>query len=402
MTDATVRVAIAGSGCVLPTGWGVEGFWSAAREGRSAISPLNSSLFRSERVTAFGHIADRDHQRSRQDVAQNLQRYCPPAVIWGVSAVRQALAEAELEPGRDNVRFGLYCCQGGYTHPSLASYGELLHECQTESGADMQRLAKRVLQERALDPFLVLKSLSNGLLGVVSLALKLECECNAYMQGVAGNLAALREACAALQSGRIDAAIVVGAGSELDPLALAALAEAGVISTDGSPSLRAFDRQGRGGIAGEGAAALVLRRADDLPAGPQACLTALFAHPRLDSLSLPDKQVDLLISSATGDPHKDADLARTLARTGAAHITSSTPLTGMLSGAPSLVDLIFARLALQAQSIPPVSGLEQPLDAHLPFVIGGPRDAVLHDCLVINRDDNGFSAGYQLEFHAAD
>ncbi|MFJ2459446.1 beta-ketoacyl synthase N-terminal-like domain-containing protein [Pseudomonas neuropathica] len=402
MTDATVRVAIAGSGCVLPTGWGVEGFWAAAREGRSAISPLNSSLFRSERVTAFGHIADRDHQRSRQDVAQNLQRYCPPAVIWGVSAVRQALAEAELEPGRDNVRFGLYCCQGGYTHPSLASYGELLHECQTESGADMQRLAKRVLQERALDPFLVLKSLSNGLLGVVSLALKLECECNAYMQGVAGNLAALREACAALQSGRIDAAIVVGAGSELDPLALAALAEAGVISTDGSPSLRAFDRQGRGGIAGEGAAALVLRRADDLPGGPQACLTALFAHPRLDSLSLPDKQVDLLISSATGDPHKDADLARTLARTGAAHITSSTPLTGMLSGAPSLVDLIFARLALQAQSIPPVSGLEQPLDAHLPFVIGGPRDAVLHDCLVINRDDNGFSAGYQLEFHAAD
>lgn len=402
MTDATVRVAIAGSGCVLPTGWGVEGFWAAAREGRSAISPLNSSLFRSERVTAFGHIADRDHQRSRQDVAQNLQRYCPPAVIWGVSAVRQALAEAELEPGRDNVRFGLYCCQGGYTHPSLASYGELLHECQTESGADMQRLAKRVLQERALDPFLVLKSLSNGLLGVVSLALKLECECNAYMQGVAGNLAALREACAALQSGRIDAAIVVGAGSELDPLALAALAEAGVISTDGSPSLRAFDPQGRGGIAGEGAAALVLRRADDLPGGPQACLTALFAHPRLDSLSLPDKQVDLLISSATGDPHKDADLARTLARTGAAHITSSTPLTGMLSGAPSLVDLIFARLALQAQSIPPVSGLEQPLDAHLPFVIGGPRDAVLHDCLVINRDDNGFSAGYQLEFHAAD
>jgi 3-oxoacyl-[acyl-carrier-protein] synthase II len=402
MTDATVRVAIAGSGCVLPTGWGVEGFCSAAREGRSAISPLNSSLFHSERVIAFGHIADRDHQRSRQDIAQNLQRYCPPAVIWGVSAVRQALAEAGLEPGRDSVRFGLYCCQGGYTHPSLASYGELLHECQTETGADMQRLAKRVLQERALDPFLVLKSLSNGLLGVVSLALKLECECNAYMQGVAGNLAALREACAALQSGRIDAAIVVGAGSELDPLALAALAEAGVISTDASQSLRAFDRQGSGGIAGEGAAALVLRRADDVPAGPQTCLTALFAHPRLDSLNLPDKQVDLLISSATGDPHKDADLARTLARTGAAHITSSTPLTGILSGAPSLVDLIFARQALQAQSIPPVSGLEQPLDAHLPFVIGGPRDAVLHDCLVINRDDNGFSAGYQLEFHAAD
>ncbi|WP_445179860.1 beta-ketoacyl synthase N-terminal-like domain-containing protein [Pseudomonas sp. McL0111] len=402
MTNVTARIAIAGSGCVLPSGWGVERFWSAAREGRSAISPLHSPLFYSERVTAFGHVADDDHQRSRQDVAQNLQRYCPPAVIWGVSAVRQALAEAGLEPGADGVRFGLYCCQGGYTHPSIASYGELLQECQTEGGADMRRLAQRVLQERALDPFLVLKSLSNGLLGVVSLALKLECESNAYMQGVAGNLAALREACAALQSGRIDAAIVVGAGSELDPLALAALAEAGVISSDGSQSLRAFDRQGTGGIAGEGAAALVLRRADDLPAGPKTCLTALFAHPRLDSLNLPDKQVDLLISSATGDPQKDTSLARTLARAGAVHITSSTPLTGILSGAPSLVDLILARQTLHAQSITPVIGLQQSVDAHLPFVTGEPRDAVLHDCLVINRDDNGFSACYQLEFRAAD
>jgi 3-oxoacyl-[acyl-carrier-protein] synthase II len=402
MTGATVRVAIAGSGCVLPNGWGVQRFCSAASEARSGIAVLQSKLFHSERVTAFGHVGDEDHQRSRQDVAQNLQRYCPPAVIWGVSAVRQALAEAGLEPGDDGLRYGLYCCQGGYTHPSLAAYGELLHECRDETGADMRRLARQVLQERALDPFLVLKSLSNGLLGIVSLALKLECECNAYMQGVAGNLAALREACAALQSGRIDAAIVVGAGSELDPLSLAALAEAGVISTDGSQTLRAFDRQGTGGIAGEGAAALILRRADDLPDGPQTCLSALFAHPHLGSLNLPDKQVDLLVSSASGDPHKDADLARTLARTGAAHITSAVPVTGILSGAPSLVDLILARHALHAQRVPPIIGLQQPVDPHLPFVLGVGRDAVLRDCLIINRDDNGFSACYQLDYQAAD
>ena len=90
MTGATVRVAIAGSGCVLPSGWGVQRFWSAASEARSGIALLQSKLFHSERVTAFGHVSDEDHQTSRQDVAQNLQRYCPPAVIWGVSAVRQA------------------------------------------------------------------------------------------------------------------------------------------------------------------------------------------------------------------------------------------------------------------------------------------------------------------------
>lgn len=414
MTGANVRVAIAGSGCVLASGWGVQRFWSAASEARSGIALLQSKLFYSERVAAFGHVAEEDHQRSRQDVAQNLQRYCPPAVIWGVSAVRQALDDAGLQPGSDGVRYGLYCCQGGYTHPSIAAYGELLHECRDqrpaepgdesrdesrdESGADMQRLARRVLQERALDPFLVLKSLSNGLLGIISLALKLECECNAYMQGVAGNLAAMREACAALQSGRIDAAIVVGAGSELDPLALAALADAGVISTEGSHDMLAFDRRGTGGIAGEGAAALILRRADDLPPGPKTCVAGLYAHARLDALSLPDKQADLLISSASGDPQKDADLARTLARVGAAHITSAASVTGILSGAPSLVDLILAHHALQAQSVPPIIGLQQSVDAHLPFVLGERRDAVLHDCLIINRDSNGFSACYQLDY----
>lgn len=107
-------VAIAGAGCVLPSGWGVESFWAAATEGRSAITALNARRFSSERVVAFGQIQDQDHQRSRQDLAQNLQRYCTPAVIWGVSAVRQALEEAGLADEQPDVRFGLYCCQGGY------------------------------------------------------------------------------------------------------------------------------------------------------------------------------------------------------------------------------------------------------------------------------------------------
>ena len=73
-------------------------------------------------------------------------------------------------------------------------------------------------------------------------------------------------------------------------------------------------------------------------------------------------------------------------------------MTGILSGAPSLVDLILAHHALQAQSVPPIIGLQQSVDAHLPFVLGERRDAVLHDCLIINRDSNGFSACYQLDY----
>ncbi|WP_330210769.1 beta-ketoacyl synthase N-terminal-like domain-containing protein [Pseudomonas sp. AM4(2022)] len=398
MITVPTPIAIAGSGCVLASGWGVDSFWSAACESRSGIKPLRSLQFHSERVTAFGQIHYDDHQRCRQDLAKNLHRYCTPAVIWGVSAVRQALVEANLDPGADDLTYGLYCCQGGYTHPSLASYGELLHECRQDKGADMHHLARRILQERAQDPFLVLKSLSNILLGVVSLALKLECECNAYMQGVSGNLAALREACAALHSGRIDVAIIVGAGSELDALALSALVQAGTISANGSHTLRPFDVQGTGGIAGEGAAALVLRRREALGDEAQVLLQTMAAHVAINTLSLPDQQPDLLVCGGSGNPDKDRQLSHTLAQTGSAQITSGVPVTGLLSAAPSLADLILARCALLAQCVPPIAGLDQPVATNLSFVMGAAHSTKLNDCLVLNHDDNGFSAFYQLKY----
>ena len=64
----------------------------------------------------------------------------------------------------------------------------------------MQRLAKRMLQERARS-IPGAQEPEQGPARRRQSGLKLECECNAYMQGVAGNLAALREACAALQNG---------------------------------------------------------------------------------------------------------------------------------------------------------------------------------------------------------
>ncbi|WP_263138717.1 beta-ketoacyl synthase N-terminal-like domain-containing protein [Pseudomonas sp. RIT-PI-AD] len=400
MSTSNPAIAISGAGCVLPSGSGVEAFWQAAREARSGIVALRARHFHSRRISAFGHVEDDVHQRCRQQVAANLQRYCAPAVIWGVSAVHQALHEAGLDPqGGERLRYGLYCCQGGYTHPSLDAYAELLQECREGQGLDMRKLARRVLQERALDPFLVLKSLSNGLLGVVSLACKLEAECNAYMQGVAGNQAALREACSALQNYRIDAAIVVGAGSELDALGLAALARAGVIGTQGATAFRPFDEEGQGGIAGEGAAALILRRREDLPEGPHTCLTGLAAHADIAELELPTQGVDLLVCSGTATPHEDRRLGDILARSGARHVTSSQPLTGILSGAPSLVDLILARSALRAQQVPALAGLRRPVSTELPFAIGNCQPARLQRGAVVNRDDNGFSACYRLHHY---
>lgn len=398
MSRLSDPVVISGAGCVLPSGFGVESLWQAACTGRSAIGALNAKYFHSRRVVAFGQVAEAVHQRCRQELAPNLQRYCPPAVIWGVSAVHQALAEAGVDPRQDQLRYGLYCSQGGYTHPSLDAYAELLHECKGPIGLDLCRLSKRVLQEQALDPFLVLKSLSNGLLGIVSLALQLQAECNAYMQGVAGNQAALREACAALNSYRIDVAVVVGAGSELDALALSALVQADVISATGSHEFRPFDQQGTGGIAGEGAVALVLRRRADLADGAHSCLVGLSAHAELEHLALPEHTVDLLLCGGSAKVQQDRQLSARLAKVPARLISSAQPISGILSGAPCLVELVLARRAMQAQCVPPLAGLRQPLDPQLPFVMGQSREERLRNCAVISQDYNGFSACYQLEY----
>lgn len=397
MKHVDQRIAISGAGCVLATGWGVDPFWAAARAGRSGIGPLRARHFHSRRVVAFGHVAEDVQQRCRQEVPRNLHRYCTPALAWGVSAVGQALAEAGIDPQQGRLRLGLYGCQGGYTHPSLDAYAELLRDCSSELGLDKAGLSRRVLQERALDPFLVLKSLSNGLLGVVSLAHRLECEGSAFMQGVAGNQAALREACAALRSGRIDAAIVVGSGSELDALALAALVRAGVISANGTEAFLAFDERGRGGIAGEGAAALVLQRCADLPTAAHVCLVGQTAHANLDALQLPAESTDLLVCTASGEPEQDRRLSARLGRIPAAHVGAAQPLTGILSAAPSLVDLILARSAMQAGYAPPLAGLRYPVDDRLPFVVGSGREVPIRRATVVGRDDNGFSACYRLE-----
>ncbi|MEW5755619.1 MAG: beta-ketoacyl synthase N-terminal-like domain-containing protein [Pseudomonadota bacterium] len=389
-------IALCGAGCVLATGIGVDALWGAACAGRSGIRPLQSKHFRSTRIAAFGHVSADDHARCLESVPRHLQRYCTPSVIWGVSAVQQSLHEAGLDPSGSGLRFGLYTSQGGYTHPSLDAYAELLQECSAAGKLNIRRLAARILQESALDPFLVLKSLSNGLLGIVSLCYKLEAQCGAYMQGVAGNQAALREACSALRERRIDVAIVVAAGSEMDALALTDLVRAGAISCEGAMAFTPYDSKGRGGIGGEGAAALILRRQDDLEIGHAVCLTEIKAHTDFDALPFADTHVDLLISHGAGIPGIDKELCAVLARTGATHISNSQALTGILSGSPSLVDLIFAREALRVQQVPAIAGLKRAVMPALPFACHT-KPASLRHALILNRDSNGFSAGYRLE-----
>ena len=391
-------IAITGAGCVLPTGVGTEVFWRAASLGESAISAIQIRNFSSNCIKSFGHVSPEIQTECWQLVPRHLQRYATPEVSWGLHAVQQALIDARINTDDKNNRFGLYSCQGGYTYPSIKTYAELLDECNGASGLDIKKLTQRILRDRALDPFLVIKSLTNGLLGIVSLALKIEAECGAYMEGVSGNYAALQQATEALLEKRIDVAIVVGAGSELDPFGLSELVRCGAISAQGVTRFKPYDQSGKGGVAGEGAVAFVLQRSDDCYDKPSVHLSALSSDFSVDSLDISNKHFDMLVCNGTGTPSRDQQRCDHLKNIPAKNVTTSQSLTGVLSAAPCLTDILLTRCAMYAELVPPVSGLTHPVNRDVKFVMNQPASLPISNAAIIAMDHSGFIASYELQY----
>jgi 3-oxoacyl-[acyl-carrier-protein] synthase II len=387
-------IAVSGTGAVLPTGDGAAALWSAAQAGRSAIGPLLHPGFHSRSIVAFGQVGEALTRACVQDIPVRLRRYCTPAVAWGIRAARQALAEAGIRPGEDGLRLGLYTSQGGYTHPSQPAYADLLDECRVDGELDRAALARRVLCSKALDPFLVLKSLTNGLLGLLSMSLGIRGEASAYMEGVSGNHAALCAAREALQSGRIDAALVVAAGSDLDPLALVALARSGALSRCGNDCFRPFDADAHGGIAGEGAVALLLRRAERQHAW-LGLLGEAHAAASVAALATSEQRADLLLACGTGRADQDRRTSAVLARWPDASISCPNALTGRLGGAPTLLSILVALQAIGNRQVPPIAGLRRPVAA-LDFVRGQPRQRPIRRAVVVASDLNGYATSHTV------
>lgn len=395
---STPAIAIAGRGAILATGEGPAALWQAAIEGREGCVPLRVPHLSPGRIAASAQVPEALDRACLAAVPLKLRRYCSPAVAWGVAAARQALAEAGLAADDRALRWGLYTAQAGYTHPSMAAYADLLAECRDADGLDRKALAARVLRRKSLDPFLVLKSLTNGLLGVTSLALGLEGEAAAFMEGVAGNHAALATATAALAAGRIDAALVVAAGSDLDALALRALARDGVLGTDAQARMRPFDSEAHGAVAGEGAVALVLRRASDAVTGAhghEILLETGACHPDAHAVYAQAPPADLLVLAGSARADIDARLARGLPDGIDAPITACQAQTGLLGGAPCLANLVFAADALRHRLAPPMTGLLRPV-AGRDFVTGAARPLRGNRAAVLSRDGNGVGAAYRL------
>jgi len=217
-----------------------------------------------------------------------------------------------------------------------------------------------------------------------------------------------------IRGGRCDACLAVGAMQRLTPVDWQALAALGALNTSADPA-PPFSAGGGGFTPGEGAACVLLERADHATRRGAAGLAVLaggafvsaadpLPHPsrshaaRAMALALADAgiepgQVDLVTAHATGTAQGDAAEAGAVAdvmESSQRRVWVAAPkaVTGHCLGAAGLVGLVATVSMLQDGRVYPVPAMPPSLSALLRFAAEGAIDIPL--CCAIN---NAFGFG---------
>jgi 3-oxoacyl-[acyl-carrier-protein] synthase II len=195
------------------------------------------------------------------------------------------------------------------------------------------------------------------------------CSASLYTLGMGADL---------LASGAEDTVVIAGADSiSMSMFGLMDRVQPGAVD-----QVLPFDRNRRGVLMGDGAAAVVLRR--DGPARAWLRSVALNCDARSETAPDPagimaaiadaharagiePADVDLVFAHGTGtalnDEAEAAALAKTFASSGARPlVTAIKSMTGHTSGASGLMSLVVAAQALNTGRMPPIAGLASPAD----------------------------------------
>jgi 3-oxoacyl-[acyl-carrier-protein] synthase II len=240
-------VAITGIGCVTPIGTGVDQLWDGLRARRSAVRTItrfDPAPFRSRIAAEIPDFRPGDHLEQRQ--LRRLDRFSQ----LGVAAARLALADAGLDPSReDRDRIGVMMgsALGGVAH------------------AEGQANVYREGGLRAVDANLAITVFPGAVSCNVAIAFGLTGPNATNAMSCASGTVAVGDAFRAIRMGDADVMLAGGAEAPLAPLCYGAFAVIRAMSTrNGDPATasRPFDAARDGFVMGEGAAVLVLEARD--------------------------------------------------------------------------------------------------------------------------------------------
>jgi 3-oxoacyl-[acyl-carrier-protein] synthase II len=378
-------IAITGLGLVSALGFGVEATWGRLLAGESAIRELPPERF----ALPIALPVRLGAEVPRAELAERI-RAAVPRASWNTSApvchvwllaALEALAGAGLWNGAgtplpDAARTGIYAGTGGGAHGFAEAEYIRVYTAEKAVQRDVSRFAIPMYMASSLASQLSL------LTGIRGPALAVSSACSS---GSSALLAALD----ALRLGRVERAVAGGADLTLTAATLKGFANLAALSTDvaGLPwACRPFDERRGGLVLGEGAACLVLERAEaarrrgvqplalllggsagseahhllaprDDGAGMAECMEAALA----DAGTAPER-VRHVYAHGTGTRFNDACEAAALARVlpHGPTVSASKAQLGHTMGAAGAIDAVLAVCSLRTGRAPGMPWRTQP------------------------------------------
>lgn len=360
----TRRVAISGMGAISAAGLGLDALWDAAREGRSAIGPIELPNATGNRVLIGGAIPGFDPARH---IDETVLRTCDAYSQYALYASAEAIAMAGLqEPHLRSDRTAAIVGTG------VGGIGTLDAGCF------------HYYQGHKFDTFAVPKVMTSSGASQVSIVHGITGPTFAVSSACASGSQAIGMAAMMIKAGLIDRAVVGGAEACLTPATMRAWEYLRVLSPD---ACRPFSLGRTGMVIGEGAAMFVLEASDALEARggtalawlvgygtssdardmvqPDADGAARAVRAALGDAGLPPEAIGYINAHGTGTVLNDMTEAKALRDVfndalDAIPVSSSKPIIGHALGAGGALELAITVQALREQVIPPhINCLEQ-------------------------------------------
>jgi 3-oxoacyl-[acyl-carrier-protein] synthase II len=366
MTD----VVVTGRGIVTSLGETPDAFFDALLHGASGIAD------------GVGACTDFDPEPAMTaKEARRADRFTQ----FGVKAALAAAAEAGVPDAADPARTGVILGTG------VGGLETLERECRAwiEGG------------DRAVSPHFVPMMMPNAAAGTVAMKLGIHGPGFSIASACATGSHAIGEATRMIERGEADVVLAGGAEAALTGLCMAAFARMGAMSREGMS--RPFDLRRDGFVMGEGAAVLVLERAEHAAARGAKVYARIAGYgasndafhitqPAEDGRGAADAMraaladagaspVDAgyLNAHGTGTPFNDRIETRAIHAVfngGAPAVSSTKSNIGHLLGAAGAVEALTCVEAVRRGVLPPTINLEQPdPECDLDHVAGSPREA---------------------------
>ncbi len=256
------NIAITGVGAVCGAGLSVDEIWNAVVNGKSAVGPIAQWDASRWPVNVSAEVRNVDNRVLVED--RKLHKMISRTDMFGLFAAHQAVQQSGLLAHRDtlddaaklgfNDRTGVFSGSGGGNYRSNYDF----FPAMSAAGGSLQKFGGEFSQ--SVNPMWLLKNLPNNVLCHVGIRYNFKGTNACVTNQCVGGVLAFAEAAAAIRNDESDRACATSHDTPFEPETVSGYNKLGLLSQD---TVRPFDRDRTGTVFGEGAASVVLERAED-------------------------------------------------------------------------------------------------------------------------------------------